>query len=155
MQFTPKSKEELAASNAFDLIQKGTYDVECISAIERKSSNGNDMFALNWRVFVGESVRLMFDYIVPSNDMGLDKLFTLCQSVGLSEDYESGNLDAESFVGKCCKASIVQKKQKGGEYDGQMQNQIASYMNFAATGAAAAAPAKSQPADEEDSPFLE
>lgn len=153
MQFTPKSKEELDKANLFE---KGTYDIECIKAEEKTSVGGNPMMVLTHRVFVGDVERYHTDFLVLNNDLGLGKLYSFCDAVGLKADYDRGELHAEDCEGKCCRASFVQKekvdratKQKTGEW----RNELRGYFAVQTPEGKASIPTAAQPDDEDKVPF--
>lgn len=156
MQYTPKTKKELDESQ---LVPHGDWDIECYDAEDTKSKKtGKEMFKLSLKVFIGDAQRFYTDYIVPSSDMGLTKLYSFCEATGQLDKYESGDMEADDFIGKCCKAVIHQKPDKETK---ELRNDLRKYITLAEAEERAKAasekkskvPVSAQPDPEDDVPF--
>lgn len=110
MKVTPKTEKELLEMN---LIPPGDYAFEVLDAQDKQSKKGSDMIELTLGVFVGDSRRLITDFLL---DAMPGKLFHFCQYTGLAGKYASGDLKAEDCLGKTGFLSI--KTQKGKKKDG-------------------------------------
>ena len=120
MNFTPKKDEEL---NRFDVFPKGKYDFEVVKAIDETSKAGNSMIKLEIDIYApnGNKSRV-FDYLLESMAF---KLKHFCQSVGLHDEYETGNITADVCRNRTGKCSIVVKQDKTGEYPDK--NEVRDY----------------------------
>lgn len=103
MRYEPKEDSEL-----YQLLDKGTYDFEVLSARDTVSKKGNDMIELTLKVFGAEKEHTLKDWIVDGA-----KLKRFCQAIG--HPYESGELPAEVLEGKGgkCTVAIEQNDQYG------------------------------------------
>lgn len=118
MKFPPKTRQELAEQF---LIPKGTYDALVESAEEKVSKAGNDMIELTLRVYNGEQEVLIKDWILPETL----KLFNFCESAGLMDTYNAGELTGRS----CQQANVavrVDIEDAKGDYP--PKNKIAGYV---------------------------
>ncbi len=121
MQFKPKTEKELAEAG---LLQPGKYPFEVIEAKDTISkASGNDMIALKLRVFDGARQQIINDYLLESV---AHKLRHACDVMGLLEDYNSGELKADSLVGKSGWVKIAIKKDKTGQYNDS--NEVKDYV---------------------------
>ena len=98
-----------AEIESLDLIPPGTYDFEVLAALDKVSQKGNDMIELKINVFGPDGrQKHVYDYLVAS-DHGLciRKIKHFASSVGLTDQYEAGVLDATNLEGKTGKVLIV------------------------------------------------
>jgi hypothetical protein len=86
MKFTPGS----------DLVPEGQHDAVVMSAIDKKSTKGNEMIEMQIAVYVGEVEYCVTDWLVDIPSMQY-KLRHFCESAGF--DYDKGELDAEKVQG--------------------------------------------------------
>lgn len=96
----PKTEEELDFER---LLPKGVYDFEIVKAEEKQSKKGNDMIAVNLKVFHGDGFQFVRDFLMEAMS---HKLRHFAETVGLLESYDSGQLDANDLVGRSGKARI-------------------------------------------------
>jgi len=96
----PKTEEELDFER---LLPKGTYDFEVVKAEEKQSKKGNDMIAVNLKVFHGEGFQFVRDFLMEAMS---HKLRHFAETVGMINAYDTGQLDADSLVGRSGKARI-------------------------------------------------
>lgn len=91
MQFTPKSKNELAMDG---LLPKGWYDFEVMAAEDAVSKkSGSEMIKLKLRVFRPEGgEKHVYDYLIESAP---GHLYEFCESTNLLDKYNAGTLKAE------------------------------------------------------------
>ena len=102
MNFLPKSEGDCKKS--FQPIPKGEYDFEILDASDEKSSRGNDMIKINLAIWQGDKVLCrVFDYLLPAMEA---KLRHACDTCGLLDRYQSGNLSASDFIGRTGKVKI-------------------------------------------------
>jgi hypothetical protein len=153
MKFSPKSPEELAEAR---LWPDGEYSAEVVKAEELTSKKGNQMLKITFRVYNGERVMMVDDYII---DTALDKLYSLCASAGQIELYYAGDVTADVLPGWGCRVKLGSERQEGYE----PRNKIKAYVKPkeakaapAGTGKTSAQAAKAQEASVatgEDIPF--
>ncbi len=106
MKVTPKTEKELQEINN---IPPADYGFEVLDAQNTQSKAGADMITLTLGIFVGESRRLLTDYLL---DAMPGKLFHFCQYTGLAEKYAAGTLIAEDCLGKSGFLTVVTQKGK-------------------------------------------
>lgn len=106
MKVTPKTEKELQEINN---IPPGDYAFEVMDAINDKSRKGSDMITLTLGVFVGDTRRLLNDYLLDSMP---GKLFHFCQYTGLAEKYAAGTLTADDCLGKSGFLTVTIQKGK-------------------------------------------
>lgn len=113
MRFKPMT--EAAAdtqASAFRLWPRGIYDFEVSEAKDRISASGNAMIELNLTVYNKEGhTRKVYDYLIDSEKTGY-KVRHFASSVGMTKEYEAGELDAEALIGKSGKLQLYIKKDK-------------------------------------------
>jgi hypothetical protein len=120
MRFTPKTKEELESA---DLMPKGEYDAEILSAEETKSkSSGKPMFKVKLGVYdAGGRQQWVFDYIVCDTY----KLPNIAKACGLFDRYEAGELTAEELQGRDVRVKIGIEPASG---DFPAKNKVQDYV---------------------------
>ena len=120
MKFKPKTKEELDAA---DLMPKGEYDAEILSAEETKSkSSGKPMFKVKLGVYdAGGRQQWVFDYIVCDTY----KLPNIAKACGLFDRYEAGELSAEELQGRDVRVKIGIEPASG---DFPAKNKVTDYV---------------------------
>ena len=121
MKFQPKSEDQILKEQ---LPPEGWTEAEVESCEEKVSKSGNPMLKLRLRLFTTDGERVMFDYLLESFAI---KLIHFCRAAGLEDIYKSGELDERQCVGVVVEAEIKHKTQKGGDYDGQVQANVADY----------------------------
>lgn len=120
MKFTPKSEAQLIEEN---LIPEGTYDYEVIQAEERQSKAGNDMIQLTLKIFdQNGKERRVYDYLLEAMQF---KLIHFCESAGLTDIYETGQLTSAHCEGRSGKAIVKIEPARNG---GQAKNGIQDYV---------------------------
>lgn len=99
MGFKPMSDDEI--DNEM-LMAEGTYPFEVVDATLGNSSKGNEMISLELRVFDGANAKLMKDWLLAHHPMCLRKTRHFCDSIGILDAYESGELEtiANSCIGR-------------------------------------------------------
>ena len=125
MKVTPRTEEETAMAG---LLEAGTYDAEVIKAQETTSKAGNEMLALDLRIFGknGAGDRIVYDYLLDTESMAF-KLRHFCDSAGILHLYEAGAVEADKLIGKTVKAVIEVRKQK----DFPPKNAVKDYLTHA------------------------
>jgi hypothetical protein len=110
MKFTPKTKEELTS-----LLADGMYDFSVISAEETTSRAGNDMIALKLEVYddANDRKKVVFDWLVNS-EKSLRKILAFCETTGLLDTYNAGELTADKCFGKSGRVKIEQQDAQDG-----------------------------------------
>ena len=113
-KFTPRTDAELEQEEKKReealLLPEGDYDFELIEAKERISSKGNPMIEARLKVFHGDSVRFVTDYLMEAMAF---KLRHFAESVGRLEEYNSGEFDATNLVGASGVVKIKIEPAKG------------------------------------------
>lgn len=137
MKFQPKTEEQIRESQ---LIEPGEYDFEVLSAVDHISQSGNESIKLQVRVYVGETIRTIFDYLSAGMEY---KLRHFCEAVGILHFYESGELLAIHCAQRAGKCKVGIQKDKTGAYPDK--NVIQDYLvdeDSAVTTAPSIAPTK-------------
>jgi len=122
MKVTPRTDKELKEMNIW---QPGSYYFKIIEEIaigqnlyrtqEAVSKNGNEMIRLVLQVFNDEGHFItILDHLLDS--VMPHKLKHAAQACNLLDKYESGELNAEDFIGKTGKLSLGIDKDKSGQY---------------------------------------
>lgn len=112
MKFQPKSHEELEKEKFF--LSPGKADFQVLSATEKTSSKGNDMFELQLKIWDCDGREgNLYDYIVLNYH---SKLVQLLLSIGELDLYTKGEISAPDLVNKSGKAMIHIEKDKTGKY---------------------------------------
>jgi len=96
MRFTPKTDEEINAEN---MLAPGIYSFEVINAENKVSKKDNEMIVLSLQIFDhdGNHAQRINDYLLESMAF---KLKHAAEACGFGDQYKSGDLQAEWFVGK-------------------------------------------------------
>lgn len=120
MNFKPKSEAEL---NSFEIFPKGEYDFNVVKAVEKISKAGNQMIELELDIYApnGSKARV-FDYLLENVAY---KLKHFCESVGLHDEYEDGNITTDMCRNRAGKCTIIVKQDKTGEYPDK--NEVKDY----------------------------
>jgi len=167
MQFTPKTKEEIAAMR---LKPEGEYAFEIAAAEDKQSKAGKDMMVVQLNVFDAEGrIFTVTDYLVPGSTFGDKKIFEFAATIGLSAKYATGSMSAEDTLGRggWCKIKIGKAQEKKDRATGQPtgqffdpRNEVAWYLSKGASNPQPHTPAapESPPQannniNEEDVPF--
>lgn len=146
MRFVPKTEEEVSNFT----VPEGVYDFEIVNAIDTVSkSSGNDMIKLMINFYDNEGkLKSIDDYLLESMAY---KLRHAAEACGLLKKYESGELEAEDFVGKTGKFKLViskgRPKPDGGVYPDK--NDVKDYI----IDGKATKPVKAKPAVDDGIPF--
>ncbi len=149
MRFTPKTESELSSMN---LLDAGIYKYEVVEAEERLSSKGNEMIVVKLDIYDDSGFRRSLkDYLLEAMAF---KLRHFCESAGLLDKYNSGELTTNELVGVSGKVDIAyqagDQKPEGGYYPDK--NVVADYIVPDAS-EPAKTPKKENPLDSEDIPF--
>lgn len=91
--FRPKNDAEIAELQNVGLLKDGLYPFIVKGIEEQLSKTGNPMLKVRFEIHEEDgSRRSIFDYLV-ATDLMMFKLKHFCESVGLNEQYEKGNLN--------------------------------------------------------------
>ena len=121
MNFNPRTKQQINETN---LLEKGVYSFEVFAAYEKVSKAGNEMIELKLYVYdQNNKAYALRDYLL-SEGRGQYKLLSFCEAAGLTELYESGELQASSCVGITGECEVAVRE--AGEYPAQ--NIITDYV---------------------------
>lgn len=118
MNFTPMSDDEIDTAG---LIPEGTVCHAEVTSSEKYISNssGKESIRVILNVFHEDNTFQMYVYLTPA----YMKLFKhAVQAMVSQQDYESGNIDAQSFENKLCDVLIGFD-----EYKGQKKNVIVDF----------------------------
>lgn len=110
MNFNPKTEDQIAEDS---LLPDGNYDFNVLSAEDMTSKSGNEMIKLKLLVLADLGEKIVFDYILEKMAF---KLRHFCETTGLIEVYEKGNLDSMTCVGKSGVVVVGKSKDKTGKY---------------------------------------
>ena len=137
MKITPKVREEVekeAAArkkemNEKNLLKRGIYDFEVMSAEETTSRAGNAMIKLKIRVFHDGGEAHLYDYLVSTQ---VEKLCAFCDAVGLSKEYDAGDVKSDDMEGRSGRAKIgiedEKPKDDGSDDKWPAKNKIKDYL---------------------------
>ena len=101
MEIKPKSREEIAREK---LLKPGIYDFEVMRAEETTSkSSGNPMVKVKIRVFHDGGEVHIYDYITSTQ---VEKLCAFCDAVGLSNEYDAGDVKSDDMEGRSGRVKI-------------------------------------------------
>jgi hypothetical protein len=119
MKFEPRSREELN-----NLLPKGEYKAMVQSAEEKQSSSGNPMIVLKLEIYDDEgNKRIITDRLILIESM-MWKLYDFCESAGIMDRYDAGDVSAYNCMDKSVHCKVVQKEAEG---DFPAKNEIKSY----------------------------
>jgi hypothetical protein len=119
MKFEPKSREELS-----NLLPEGQYEGYVRNAEEKTSTTGNPMIVLQVEVYDAQgNKRLITDRLILIESMQW-KLYDFCESAGIMDRYEIGEVEACDCLEKTVHCKIVRKPAKD---DFPEKNEIKSY----------------------------
>jgi hypothetical protein len=127
MRVQPQSEEEI---NESGLYPAGTYDFEVLEAQDQTSKSGNEMIMLKIAIFNSDGAsRHCFDYLVSTPGASF-KVRHFCESVGILSQYESGEIDTDTLVGRSGRAKIKIDKGNG---DFPAKNAVVDYVKAEST----------------------
>ena len=112
MQFKPLTDKELEDNQKqFEPWPEGVYDFTVVEASEMTSKKGNQMIRLRIRCLnVEGQQRFVFDYLLEAMEF---KLKHFCETAGLLEEYDSGNLNAAMCLDRSGQVKLRIDKQEG------------------------------------------
>ncbi len=123
MQFSPKSEQQIREEEDSRLLPAGNYDGEILSAVEKKSSKGNDMIELKIKVMDTDgSERTITDYVMAAMPR---KLMNFSQATDMIDAYQAGHIPADLLVGKYVQVKLKIEKGTGTYRD---KNAVADYV---------------------------
>ena len=114
MKFTPRTEREVSR-----IFEKGDYKFNVLSAEEKKSKTGNEMIHLKLNVEHNEisGKNTIVDCYLLSGHPSFEHLIRhFCYSVGLENEYESGNILPEFCVDKFGIVRLSIEEDKTGKY---------------------------------------
>lgn len=103
MKFSPKTEDDIKREA---LLPPGEYDFEVIKSEDKQSQSGNDMIAVQLKVFGPNGERTVRDWLMEKMAY---KLRHFCAATGILPKYEAGTLTAEDCLGRSGKVKIVIK----------------------------------------------
>lgn len=125
MRLKPISAEKANESGGFEPWKAGNYDFTVQEASEGISSGGNEMIKLTLHVFNRDgNKRTVFDYLL-ATDSSQWKVRHFCDAVGLTKQYEAGELDVNDIVQRSGELSLRIKPAANGYPAG---NQVGDYI---------------------------
>lgn len=113
MKVTPRTEEEI---KWIKLLPEGDYEFEVFDSIDETSSKGNEMIHVILLIKKNNREYKIHDYLMDTEEMAF-KLRHFCDSTGLSEFYNSGNIESSKIKSKKGYAKITIKHDKKGIYD--------------------------------------
>ena len=126
MEIKPKSREEIAREK---LLKTGIYDFEVMWAEETTSKkSGNPMVKIKIRVFHDGGEAHIYDYIVSTQ---VEKLCAFCDAVGLSKEYDAGDVKSDDMEGRSGRVKIGiedEKPKDDGEGKWPAKNKVKYYL---------------------------
>jgi hypothetical protein len=137
MEIKPKSRDEIEKDaderkremNRKSLLKPGIYDGEVMRAEETTSkSSGNPMIKLKVRIFHDGGEAHLYDYITSTQ---VEKLCAFCDAVGLSKEYDAGDVKSDDMEGRPFRAKIGiedEKPKEDGEGNWPAKNKVKDYL---------------------------
>ena len=136
MEIKPKSRDEIEKDaderkremNRKSLLKPGIYDFEVMRAEETTSRAGNAMIKLKVRVFHDGGEAHLYDYLVSTQ---VEKLCAFCDAVGLSKEYDAGDVKSDDMEGRSGRAKIGiedEKPKEDGEGNWPAKNKVKDYL---------------------------
>lgn len=119
--FTPKTDEELALMS---VLPDGDYEFSVKKAEDKVSKSGNPMIELYLEIYGADGgSRFVNDWLVSTDKMTW-KIKRFCASVGILDQYDSGNIRPSSLINKNGRATISTEKKD----DYPPRNRIKDYI---------------------------
>ena len=107
MKFEPKTEEEI---NTFSLCPEGEFSFEVLKAEEKMSKKGNPMIELILKIWDDNGeIHTVYDYLMEAI---VYKLKHFCDSTGLKEKYDNGELTDFDCELKTGKVKIIHQKDR-------------------------------------------
>lgn len=139
MQFQPKTEKQIQEER---VAPEGEYDFEVMAAEEKLSKNGNNMIEVVLNVYRADGSKFaLTDFLLATDKMAW-KLRHFCESCGILDLYEKGELQAFHCRGLAGRAKLIQQDST----DYGLQNRVKDYVG---TGAER----KEVPVTEDECPF--
>ncbi len=133
MQFQAKSEEQLKAEL---VMPEGEYDFEVIEAVDAVSKKGNDMITVKLKVYAPDGgFRTVTDYLMEKMAW---KLRHFCETAGLMDRYEAGNLTAQNCEGRSGRVLLQvepERKSEDGSKTYPPKNSVGDYAKPGTDGA--------------------
>lgn len=106
MQFNPEEEQDIRKAM---LLEPGEYDFQVQEAEDKTSKQGNEMIALNLKVYGPDGgTQFIRDWIVYTDSaMNRLKLRRFCEAADMLEAYRSGHIDAIDCVGRSGRVKIA------------------------------------------------
>lgn len=122
MKFNTEVEEKPDGKDAFHPFPPGTYEYTIDEAEDAVSKNGNEMIHATLSIYndAGHK-RILHEYFV---NTAAWKIKQLCESCGLIDRFNSGELEPYELVGKTGRANIVIESSVG--FDDK--NKVAAYI---------------------------
>lgn len=114
--FEPKTENQIISEGLIPA--KTICDIEVLKATDEVSkTSNNEMIVLKLKVFHGNGFKIITDYITFGNSNAAEfKLRRSCETFGIINAYNSGNVFASDYEGKSGKAKIGIQSDKTGQY---------------------------------------
>jgi hypothetical protein len=143
VRFTPKTEAQIKSEEgARNLWPRGVYDFEVMDASDEVSSKGNEMIKLRLKVYdQAGNTQTVWDYLL---EQIMGKFAHACEAMGLTTQFDSGNVEAADFEGKSGQVVLYVQKGQNGYPD---KNSVADYVRPQETNhvVKASAPPKGKP----------
>jgi hypothetical protein len=137
MEFTPKTQEEIEIDRQkrLGVLEEGVYSFFIDKAEETISKRGRELGLLSPNQIVlhlaietldemdSTITRVVRDYVGIES---YDKLWSVCEHLGILDKYKSGKLTPDDFKGRSGKAKIIVRTDKTGKYP--PSNWVESYV---------------------------
>ena len=125
MRVTPVSAEKANEGGVFTPWKPGIYDFAVFEALEEFSKSGNEQIKLTLHVFDPDGKRrTVYDYLGAAENMQW-KVRHFCESIGLTADYEGGDLDTVRMIERAGKLNLIVKAASGNYQSG---NSVKDYI---------------------------
>ncbi len=120
MKFTAFTEDQIRSMSG--VLNPGIYDFEVANAEDTVSKNGNEMIKLTLRVFDEHGKQYtVYDYLIGNNGFGIGRIKTFCETVGLKDSYDAGELHSMNCVGRAAKVHLIMEKSNDPQYTDRLK----------------------------------
>jgi hypothetical protein len=109
MRFNPRDADA-------NLLPEDWYDASIADAVDSVSRKGNSMVVVTFKIYDDRGLQPTIDRYFTNNPSGLGGLRKLCRAVGLSDRFDSGDLNPNELKGKDLRILVKIEEDETGKY---------------------------------------
>jgi hypothetical protein len=115
----PVISSEEAKERQSNLLPDGDYKFSVAGFVNGFSTKNpkNPMITVDFIIYKDHGHINIKEYFLPTHDLMLHKFRLFCDSIGLSKEYENGDLDLRLIIDKTGYAKIGKQSDKNGKYE--------------------------------------